>query len=359
MKVTVPTSQSRRLLGPQRAMNPYSRHPRAPTPSNQHSPQPWNGTRPGMPPAGFNPAMMGPGGRAPHMVGSPRAPTPDYMNGGDIKPNMVGHPLSQDLSAQRVPNENLTPDQLKHRESGLASLQKIHEMLLADGDAGLQTPTDYSYSHINMAQDRQAAGPYYPPSNHPTFPNYRGTPPMGGPPAPMGAPPGPMSGPIGPMGGPMGAPHGAMYGPGHPMSPSGNPMMESKPPPPYPMPSPGAPPPQPAPKKAGRKRKGSTVQSSAPTSPLDQPPVKSERHPIPPSPLAAQPSHTGPTHTGGPRTPQPKQEEMPAGIPGPMRGMMQQQPLSRQQSLPQGQAYRMMQAGRPTPYQVRSKFNDP
>lgn len=359
MKVTIPTSQSRLPMPPQRT-NPF-RQPRSSAPQSQQPHMQYGAMRPGgpQPGGGYNPSMPnqqpGPGGRP--MAG----PMPGYMNNG-MEGGMGGQNMSQpvDISKQMVPDANLTPDQRQRREKQLSSLRQIHQMLLADNDNGqpgsMQSMTDFK--HMAMAGESQLPGM---------------------------APSGQMSGDFGQFGinqHSMGC--GPMYGPpgGPPMSPAtGNPgMMESKPPPPYPnmpMSSPSSEP-VPGKKKAGRKRKNSQVPSPAPGSPHDQPPVKIEKHSIPPSPLANQNIQGGPVTPqsqpmsvpmhSGPRTPQQNlpmtPEEGRAAMSGPMRGMMQQQPpLGRQNSAPNfsrmtappnQNSFHMMQAGQPTPYQVCS-----
>ena len=364
MKVTIPTSQSRLPMPPQRATNPF-RQPRASAPQSQQSHMQYGGMRPGAPQPGgaFNPAVPNqqpmPGGPP---MGSGGPMPGGYMNNG-MEGGMPGGPhmssSQPDISKQIVPDANLTPDQRQRREKQLSSLRQIHQMLLAEdsnnGQPGsMQSMTDFK--HMAMAGESQ--GPGMTPSSQ-------------------------APGDFGQFGinqHPMGG--GSMYGPpcGPPMSPAtGNPgMMESKPPPPYPMsmPSPSnAPAPAETKKKAGRKRKNSSIPSPAPGSPHDQPPIKVEKPSIPPSPLANQNSHGGPLTPqsqpmaapmhGGPRTPQQnmpmKPEEMQPAMPGPMRGMMQQQPpLGRQNSAPNfggrvppnQNSFHMMQAGQPTPYQV-------
>lgn len=354
MKVNLPSAQSRLPLPPQRATNPFRQ---------TRPPAQWCGSRPNMPPSTYSQpqhSMTGP------TFASMHAPTGAAYMGNDMRgaAGMAGAPpyhLSQqpDISHQIVPNENLTPDQRQRRETGLASLRKIHQMLLADENNGqpgnMQAMTDFS--HINMAQDRQ--GPYmHQPACSQSPNNFHS-----------------FNQSIGP---------GPMYGP---MSPAANsPMMESKPPPPYPMPSPVTLPA--APKKASRKRKSSAAPAQTPSSPLGPPVVKSEKQSIPSSPLANQASNTqgstvppkgaGTTlHTTSPvtgsKTPQhnaaTKSEDMVAAVSGPMRGVMQQhQPVARQHSLPNlphggngaqqlvGGSYRMLQAGHPTPYQVHEYF---
>ena len=260
----------------------------------------WNGQRPSMP--GYNnirtdsPGNWGPAG----------------------PPGM--QPQGPDISHNIVPDENLTPEQLHHRETQRASLKKIHEMLLANND-----PAATDYGQLVMAQDRQGPGSGHGPGSgpghmpgmpgHPMLPHMEefnsygpGGPPMG-PGGPMMGPGGPAMGPgmMGPghpghpagpphphmgspMGpGPMGAPHphmgpggpmhpGHMGGP-HPMDmyPGGPQMMHPKPPPPYPAQM-GAPPQDPPPTRTtkSKKRKSST-QSSAPQSPMG-PSLKSPKY---------------------------------------------------------------------------------
>lgn len=138
---------------------------------------------------------------------------------------MPPNPNGLDISHNIVPDENLTPEQLQRREAGRASLRKIHEMLLADGQAtdghgGMQPMTDFS--HINMAQDRGPPGAHMQPGME-EFNMYgpvHGGQPMG----PAGPPMSHAGLPIGPNGQPMG-PGGPSMGPGgQPMGPGGQPM---------------------------------------------------------------------------------------------------------------------------------------
>ncbi|XP_067938296.1 uncharacterized protein [Watersipora subatra] len=158
-----------------------------------------------------------------------RPPMPGYT---DIRPESSGMwgpvgPTNQselDISHNIVPDENLTPEQRQNRENGMASLRKIHEMLM---DPQMQQVTDFS--HINMAQDRQ--GPVGPHMQHPIDdfgvygPGGAG-PPMGpgGTPIASRGPPMSHAGPmVGPNGQPM--PGGPPMGPGgHPMGPGGPPI---------------------------------------------------------------------------------------------------------------------------------------
>lgn len=330
MKVTLPSAQSRLAMPPQRATNPF-RQPRRSVTSPHNSAQ-WPGPKLNMLPGGYNHQPMG---RPAHISGQPYSPV--YMN-NEMKGGGPGHPASMrqpDIANQCVPNENLTPDQRQRRESSLASLRKIHQMLLADDGNSM---TDFS--HINMAQDRH--GPYPGASpGHPTgnFNNFGMNPPTTGP--------------------------GSMYAPGMPMSPAGAPVgaMEPKPPPPYPMPSP-APAPQPTTKKSSRKRKSSVARSPAPASPLEMAAVKTEKHPFPRSPLATQPMDTGlpqSSQPGGKLTaPKPPSHIVMANAED--TKTMPHPALGRHSSLPnfpagrgggpQAASYRMLQAGQPTLYQV-------
>ena len=327
MTATLPTPQSRPPV-PQRATNPF-RHPRKAPSAGPQGMMQFGGAM--KPPGGYQQPMMT---RPTQMPGSPCGPMSGYMNNEGMG-GMPGQPMSQpNIARHCVPIENLTPYQRQRRESNLASLHKIHQMLLAnDGNSS----TDFS--HLDMSLDGQA--PISQPPN--SYNSFAMSPSMAG----AGQP---------------------MCGPGVPMSPVAPGAMESKPPPPYPAPSPAPAAPAPT-KKASRKRKTSVAPS--PTSSLDAPPVKTEKQYVPPSPLAAPTAGGGTVHPQGfppgqfpgPKPPAhvvaPKVED---GPPGQSKCMMSQQSLARQQSMPnlppQGQgaptsaSYRMLQAGQPIPYQV-------
>ena len=338
MTVALPTATSRLPMTLQRPTHPF-RHPRSSAGFGVRTSSPWPGAVPqNIPPTGYSQPMMS---RSPHFPATGHNQMTSDIKGHVGQSIMTSQgindmkgPMGQpDIANQYVPNENLTPDQRQHREHSLANLLKIHQMLLAD-DSG-NSVTDFK--HINMAQDRQ--GPYAPhccpsPNNLNSFGMN-----------PAMAPPGPG------------------YGSGAPLSPVCAPAtpnaMESKPPPPYRMPASSTT--APAPKKASKKRKASAARS--PASPID-PPIKSEKQCIPPSPLAAPSPSSGPVplhHTQLPKAPQHAMmsEDMVGGIP---KGMMQS--LSRQHSMPNlppvhgapnpAAPYRIMQAGQPTPYQVSS-----
>jgi len=256
-----------------------------------------------------------------------RRPVVDRKPGFNHETPMGG----ADISQQFVPNENLTPEQLQKREDGLASLRKIHQMLLAD-DSNHPGSTDFGHITMAMAQDRQgytrspsqgygmSCNPMSPNAMPPYMHGPHGSPGMGPSPPHSHMHPNHMGMPMGhmPQSPQMGMPQGYY---GHPMSPmGGQPMMDNRPPPPYPLAMPEPSPPEKK-KKVGRKRKN-PVSSPSPLSPINQP-IKSPKSNIPPSPLASQFSVGGPpqnypmTPQENPMTPQfPAPGEAYPGSPG-------------------------------------------
>jgi hypothetical protein len=51
---------------------------------------------------------------------------------------MMFHAHNQNLSHHKVPDENLTPEQLKKREESLTNLRKIQQMLFPEQRGGHQ-----------------------------------------------------------------------------------------------------------------------------------------------------------------------------------------------------------------------------
>ncbi|CAH1785706.1 unnamed protein product [Owenia fusiformis] len=192
------------------------------------------GPNPRMPPNGADPNMAMPGRWNNDQMMSAAANLMDMQEG------------SGDIQTSRIPNENLTPEQLQRREESLANLRKIQQMLFPEKEGGSGPPGSMPSQNgppgpggmppqgPNMMQGPGGGGG--PPdgmfnmmnpqqqmmSPHGPSPNMMmGQQPMGpgGPPMSQGGPPMTQGGPsMGPGGPPMG-PGGPPMGPGGPMGP--------------------------------------------------------------------------------------------------------------------------------------------
>ena len=145
--------------------------------------------RPGWPPGQMPPGMRSPNSFGPGMApggpgGHPIQGHPGFMArmGGCLPP---GHVLANlphpNLLHNKVPNENLTPEQRQRREEQLANLRKIQQMLFPEQHGGAMPP--------GMMLPEEMVG-MMPPGMMPGQPGMIGSPGMGSPPPPhmMGSP---------------------------------------------------------------------------------------------------------------------------------------------------------------------------
>ena len=140
--------------------------------------------RPGWPPGQMPPGMRSPNSFGPGMAQGGPGGHPGFMArmGGCLPP---GHVLANlphpNLLHNKVPNENLTPEQRQRREEQLANLRKIQQMLFPEQHGGAMPP--------GMMLPDEIAG-MMPPGMMPGQPSMMGSPGMGSPPPPhmMGSP---------------------------------------------------------------------------------------------------------------------------------------------------------------------------
>lgn len=104
----------------------------------------------------FPPGMNSRNGNNPGMSQWPGGMMAD---GFDSSVMGMGGPHNQSLSQQKVPNENLTPEQLKKRKDALHNLQKIQEMLFPEQHQPPYGPGQGQGMGGGMMQDGMQGGP--------------------------------------------------------------------------------------------------------------------------------------------------------------------------------------------------------
>ena len=194
--------------GPGPPPGPPGHGPQGPGPNLGPGPGP--GHTPPFSPSSFGGGMgwPGPGGPSPHGPGGMGPGSEflaDLMMEGPNGPMMGNMPNAQgNLLQNKVPNENLTPEQLQRREEQLANLQKIKNMLFPDQGMGPGGPIPggpmmHGPGPGNGFSPMSQGGPGPGPGGMMPQPDMRDMPPgmMGSPPGMMGNMGGPPFGPGG------------------------------------------------------------------------------------------------------------------------------------------------------------------